>query len=142
MIHIPTENYQGGVTVRTWKYQTGRSFFFFFLFSISDAMGIPGLSTFLRPFSSQHTDLAMLATTGRNTFVVDGMSLMRNVYHPGRLDWVCGGQWRALRLKVKEFIAAFARRGFRLGPQSCFILPGALWCPTHTVFSWQHFSSK
>ena len=58
--------------------------------------------------------LSKLADDHRDTFVLDGMSLIRELYHPVVLDWVCGGQWEQLRMRVKAFVAAFTRQGLRL----------------------------
>ena len=81
-------------------------------------MGVKGLHNYVErrlPPAEHVIRLADLRSmSGSDTVVVDGMSLIRRLYPPNRLDWVGGGQFQELYLNVGEFVHAFAQCGLNL----------------------------
>ncbi|KXS11455.1 hypothetical protein M427DRAFT_72915 [Gonapodya prolifera JEL478] len=94
-------------------------------------MGVAGLRLFLESLKiPRPVNLAQLASLHRTSvastvsspsappelleIAVDGPALTRRLYS-AQLDWICGGQWEFLfKNRVRSFVDAFTRQGFRL----------------------------
>ncbi|XP_064098859.1 constitutive coactivator of peroxisome proliferator-activated receptor gamma-like [Macrobrachium nipponense] len=84
-------------------------------------MGVRGLQSFLEGHCGQacySVNLGKVADdyqkrTGKAPLiVVDGMSCLRKLY--GRLNWICGGQWKGYVDHIQEFYRSLKQHGIKL----------------------------
>ncbi|XP_077999849.1 constitutive coactivator of peroxisome proliferator-activated receptor gamma-like isoform X1 [Glandiceps talaboti] len=80
-------------------------------------MGVKGLQGYIEKCCPQAMVKVSLTTIGHRYFrqhgkpavlVVDGMSCLRMIYHPG-IAWVYGGQWKQYIEQLENFLKAFER---------------------------------